>query len=386
MGKESPQPTTTPMVMRICELCSWHVSLGACENLTRRTPLDRFIACFNNEGDSNQLYQNDRGLGFSDATSAAGVGDADADGYSVMFFDFDNDGDLDLHVANTGTDDRLYENDGAAVFTDVAEAQGVANAANSRGSCYSDVDGDGDLDLYVSYFNDANALYINNNPITTTLLVRPLSASGSHTMYGAAVNLYIPSTRALVASRVMDGGSGYASQSGYLAHFAALATNTCYDVAIYATDNSVVWYECWSTDTDQSVSTLVMASSPAPTVSPAPSFVPTASPSSLPTLLVRPSAGPTPLPSALPMPSPTPSPFSMSGQCANSGMSRGACFGDCDNDGDDDLFVATHELYGANELYLNDGNGNFTEAAMGANVDSNTSSLSCSWADYDEVR
>lgn len=62
----------------------------------------------------------------------------------------------------------------------------------------------------------------------------------------------------------------------------------------------------------------------------------------------------------------------------NSGQ-RGACWGDYDNDGDLDLYIAT--IAGGNALYRNNGNGTFTEIADGSAVTGNNHD--CVFVDFD---
>jgi hypothetical protein len=71
-------------------------------------------------------------------------------------FDFDRDGDLDIYITQkAGQSNRLYENDGAGTFNDIAEPAGVQlMASNSTGAMACDLDNDGYQDLYVSAWGD----------------------------------------------------------------------------------------------------------------------------------------------------------------------------------------------------------------------------------------
>ena len=106
----------------------------------------------------NRLYRND-GTGFTDVASAMGVGDS-GDGSAGVWGDYDRDGDLDLYVTNFGGPNRLYRNDGTG-FTDVASAMGVDDSGDGYGAAWGDYDRDGDLDLYVANFG-ANRFFQNN--------------------------------------------------------------------------------------------------------------------------------------------------------------------------------------------------------------------------------
>ncbi|MBL9167858.1 MAG: CRTAC1 family protein [Verrucomicrobiales bacterium] len=99
----------------------------------------------------NALYRNDGGLKFTDVTDKAGVGDTGY-GLGVCAGDYDNDGDLDLYVNNFGPN-VLYRNNGDGTFTDVTQSAGVANGDQvGAGACFLDMDGDGDLDLFVANY------------------------------------------------------------------------------------------------------------------------------------------------------------------------------------------------------------------------------------------
>jgi len=68
--------------------------------------------------------------------------------------DYDQDGDPDLYVANDYGRNNLYRNDrdssGKTQFIDVAAEAGVEDMSAGMSVSWSDADGDGDQDLYVS--------------------------------------------------------------------------------------------------------------------------------------------------------------------------------------------------------------------------------------------
>lgn len=72
------------------------------------------------------------------------------------FADIDGDGDLDLFVGFDGAPNRLYRND-RGTFTDVAASVGVADARPTRAAAWGDFDGDGDPDLLLGFTPLANA-------------------------------------------------------------------------------------------------------------------------------------------------------------------------------------------------------------------------------------
>jgi hypothetical protein len=105
---------------------------------------------------------------FEDVTAQAGldttIGQSMCGAWAAgaAWGDVDGDGDLDLYVPR-GTDPaQLWVNDGAGHFTEEAVARGVDDhGASGLGAVFADYDNDGDQDLYVA--NDGpNRLYQND--------------------------------------------------------------------------------------------------------------------------------------------------------------------------------------------------------------------------------
>ena len=93
------------------------------------------------------LFHNNHDGTFTDVTDKAGVAN-ERWGFGVAVGDYDNDGWPDIYVANFGKN-RLYHNNHDGTFTDVAEKAGVALGGWSAGPTWGDYDHDGLLDLFV---------------------------------------------------------------------------------------------------------------------------------------------------------------------------------------------------------------------------------------------
>ncbi|MFK8029493.1 MAG: CRTAC1 family protein [Gammaproteobacteria bacterium] len=154
------------------------------------------VADFDNDGDSdlyitqygkNRLLRNDSGI-FTDVTERSGTGDSGW-GTSASFLDYDNDGLLDLFVANyvnfsvernkkcfaahgardycapgvyISSPDSLYRNLGNGTFSDVSVSSGIRAAFGpGLGVIGADFNQDGYTDIYVANDQMANQLWLN---------------------------------------------------------------------------------------------------------------------------------------------------------------------------------------------------------------------------------
>lgn len=91
-------------------------------------------------------------------------------GAGGLFFDYNNDGWLDIFLVDSGSlvDEDLarearsvlYRNNGDGTFSDVTSESGIRNLAYGMGACSADYDNDGWVDLYLTNFGP-NILYRN---------------------------------------------------------------------------------------------------------------------------------------------------------------------------------------------------------------------------------
>jgi enediyne biosynthesis protein E4 len=138
---------------------------------------------------SNVLYRNNGDGTFTDVTAEAGVDDPRWS-TSAAFVDVDGDGHLDLFVTNyldftpagnqtcyepggardycnpnvyRPVPDRLFRNNGDGTFTDVTERAGISRAFGpGLGVVGADFNGNGRADIFVANDGAANQLWINN--------------------------------------------------------------------------------------------------------------------------------------------------------------------------------------------------------------------------------
>ncbi len=139
----------------------------------------------------NQLFRNNGDGTFSDVSSRSGTRDPSSWSVSAAFVDFDRDGWLDLFVGNylrytldthipcfspSGPPDycppdvyrpqpsRLYRNRGNGTFVDVTASAGLEREFGpALGAATADFDGDGWIDIFVANDQRENQLWINQH-------------------------------------------------------------------------------------------------------------------------------------------------------------------------------------------------------------------------------
>ncbi len=173
----------------------------------------------------NGLFLNRGGLSYEDGSEAWGIG-IDARYDTCALADVDHDGRLDLYVNGTVTGgtsyrDYLFRNAGTR-FEDVTPDNLRALEAD-HGAAWADVDGDGDEDLALTGSRPDGMHLVLMNQLAPadakrSLKIRALDARGRATLAGAEVRVYSSFTKRLLATRLVDSGSGYNAQNDIAVH------------------------------------------------------------------------------------------------------------------------------------------------------------------------
>lgn len=117
------------------------------------------------DGLLDTLYHNNGDGTFTDVTEAAGI-NLPARGWGLACADFTGDGWCDVYIANDEEPAQLWVNQQDGTFLEEAVFRGCAFNAEGRveagmGVGFSDVDGDGKLDLFKTHISgETNTLYL----------------------------------------------------------------------------------------------------------------------------------------------------------------------------------------------------------------------------------
>lgn len=110
----------------------------------------------------NYLYHNNGNANFTKITAGDLVNDAFFS-RSMNWVDIDNDSDLDVFVTNENNQNEIiYRNDGAGNFTKLTDGPLLSDGGNTNSSSWADIDNDGDLDVFLANDLSYNGLFKNN--------------------------------------------------------------------------------------------------------------------------------------------------------------------------------------------------------------------------------
>ncbi len=288
--------TSGPIVTEIAD----HVT-GVWGDFDNDGFLDLFVTSI---GQINSLFRNLDNNTFA-RTNAGSLVTTASDYDGAAWGDYDNDGFLDLFITQSGGAQSnplanfLYRNNGNGIFTKITNGNVATDLGIGRGCAWGDFDNDGNLDLFVSNaFFITNFLYRNRGDLMFTRV-----------------------TAGSIATEVADSrGCAWADydNDGYLDLFVANGGRT-------SAQNNFLYHN----NGDGNLTKVT------------------------------------------------------SGSIVNDGgHSFGCTWGDYDNDGFLDLFVA-NGCGQNNLLYHNNGDGSFTKVTTGSPVNDGGESGGCAWGDYD---
>ena len=296
---------------------------------------------------TNRLYRNEGDSTFTEVGASAGVADAGSS-QGTAWADYDNDGDLDLFVANNGGLNRLFRNNGNGTFTDVADSAGVDDGGDGFGVAWGDYDNDGYLDLYIIIPRGLNLLYRNNGNGTFTEVGVSAGVTGDTSDDGRGVawgdydndgdlDLGLANARPVANALYRNNGNGTFTPVGTAAGMPGDGSGQGIDWGDYDNDGHI---DAYVTHADGLANRLYHNNGNG-------TFTNVASPAGV----------------------------------GDTGIGLGVDWGDFDNDGDLDIYVARSGV--ANLLYDNNGDGTFSEIGSTAGVDDASTTRGTGVADYD---
>jgi PKD repeat protein len=289
--------------------------------------LDLFIANFTGD---NHLFRNDGDFNFTDVTPA-GLSPA-LSTQSGVWGDYDNDGDLDLFVTYMSGPNQLWRNDGNDQFVNVAEGPEADNGPGIA-TGWSDYDLDGDLDLFVGNLNADNLLLrneLNNNH--NWLGVKLVGTRSNTSAIGARV---VVTTASFVQYRELGSNHGFWSQPNLDLHF-GLGTDSSIN------EIEVLWPSgLTSTHSVAGVNQAITLVEPNDWVD-----------------------------------------MAQGTTMADFTNGSAIAWGDFDGDGDEDAYVVGSDASSPNTLYVNDGAAVFTECTPAILADTGPGT-DASWGDFD---
>jgi enediyne biosynthesis protein E4 len=276
---------------------------------------------------------------------------------SVNWIDFDSDNDLDLYISNGSNppiNALLYENIGNGNFIKHPEAAVCTHATSADGSSWADYNNDGNIDLYiVAWWGQRSYLYTNlgngDFQVVTEGTLGNVTGYSESCAWGdydndGFVDLYVANSGA--SGRVLN----------YFYHNDCGNSFTRIPDGVPATDKATSRTVNWvDYDNDGDLDLFISNE--------------TGEQNNLYRNMLMETG-------RAEFESVTDDPVL---QDENNSIS--SCWGDYDNDGDFDLFVANNGQN--NELFKNKGDGTFTKITEGIQSNDEGCSFGCNWVDYD---
>ena len=303
------------------------------------------------------LYHNNGDGTFSRVTTGP-VAAVFSTGMAGAWGDYDNDGHLDLALTNWAQANYLFRNNGAGSFAAVPSTFSSDIVGTSRGVTWVDYDNDGYLDLFrTAQLNDLRRLYRNNRDGTFTRITQPAFLTVPGAFIGMAwadynndgrPDLFLPQVNASALPNYLyrNDGGGALTRVG-IGMVDGPSPNNC---------TAAAWGD---SDNDGDLDLFVSGGGNNGV--------------SKPNLFYRNDGNGT-FTSLTTLPA--------NDTESGGGSSHGCNWGDYDNDGWLDLFVAN--MSGQNDfLYHNNGDGTFTKVTGDLAVTDATNSWAPTWGDYD---
>jgi hypothetical protein len=301
-------------------------------------------------------------LTFTDGSGAAGIFEYNLS-WGAAWGDYDRDGYIDaMTVGHLGSICQLWHNNGDGTFTDVTTAAGILTAdGDAHGPCWADLDNDGDLDLYVAKGTlkedkpiNYNDLWRNNGDGTFTNIADSsgVTAIGHRSRGSYAVDydndgdldLFIPSF-----FKLNEGGPNLLFRNDGDFQFTDVATEA--GIGREGIDN---WAAAWADYDRDGLIDLFITTGPNNGVASSSALYRNRGDGTFED--VSSAAGIT------------------------SDYSNSGAWGDFNNDGYPDLYVATDS---ADTLYRNNGDGTFTDVTEESGAINTNRALAVDWGDYD---
>lgn len=148
--------------------CSFEDVLNARRTNLWRDTAKVMVGPFGMAGGKDRFFHNNRDGTFSDLTDQVGMTDtAESYGLGVVASDLDGDGDVDVYVGNDSNPNFFYRNDGQGTFTEIGGWNGAGLSADGRpqasmGVDAADFDGDGLPEIVTTNFaHDYSTFYKN---------------------------------------------------------------------------------------------------------------------------------------------------------------------------------------------------------------------------------